>query len=249
MAKDDWQSEAGDDDRDRKPSVLTRLVEKAAVALRADADMETVLKAYQAFDPDAIEKCTVEQARAQPTVADAVRAVLREQGREQDPERLVPGVVAQDLEIPGAAGPMRARLYRPAVEGRLPGVLYLHGGGWVLADLDVYDLSARGLAAQSRAIVLSIDYRRAPEAKFPAAWHDALAAWRWLVLNAASLSVDPDRLAIAGESAGGCLALATAVSLRDLHDDLLPPPRHVLAIYPVAQTGSLATPSYIENAL
>jgi acetyl esterase/lipase len=253
MAKDIWQFEGAVEDqapdRDRKPSVFARFVEKAAVALRADADMEAVLNAFQSLDPDAVEKCTVEEARRQPTAADAVNRVLTEQGRSSDPACLVPDVVAMNMEIPGAAGPMRARMYRPQAEGPLPGLLYLHGGGWGMGDLDASDASARGIASQARAIVVSIDYRRAPEAKFPAAWHDALAGWRWLALNAATMGVDPERLAIAGESAGGCLAVATAIALRDLHDDALPPPRHVVAIYPVAQTGSLATPSYIETAV
>lgn len=251
MAKDWFESDyaVADGETDKKPSVVCRLVGKASAALRADADMEAVLNAFCALDPNAIEKCTVQEARRQPTVADAVRRVLREQGRDADPTVLVPGVTAHDREIPGASGPMRARVFRPTGDGPFPGILYLHGGGWVLADLDVYDASARGLAAAAQAVVVSIDYRRAPEAKFPAAWHDAIAGWRWLALEATAFGVDPERLALAGESAGGCMAVATAMALRDLNDDSLPLPRHVLAIYPVAQTESLSTPSYLENAM
>jgi acetyl esterase/lipase len=252
MAKDRFEPEtaASDDgEPDKKPSVVTRLVGKAAAVLRADADMEAVLDAFCALDPNAIEKCTVEEARRQPTVADAVRRVLQQQGRDPRPAALVPGVTARDGEIPGASGSMRVRIYRPTGDGPFPGILYLHGGGWVLADLDVYDAGARGLAAAAQAVVVSIDYRRAPEARFPAAWHDAIASWRWLALQASTLDVDPERLAVAGESAGGCMAIATAMALRDFNDDSLPVPRHVLSIYPVAQTESLSTPSYLENAM
>ncbi len=124
-------------------------------------------------------------------------------------------------------------------------ILYFHGGGWVIADKEVYDAGARGLAAESNAIVVSVDYRQAPEHKFPAAWDDALAAYRWLTKNASFIGGDPARLALAGESAGGNLAVATAIAARDAG---LAAPRHVLAVYPVAQT-SLNTESYLENAI
>ena len=110
----------------------------------------------------------------------------------------------------------------------------------------MYDAGARGLAKQAGAIVVSVNYRQAPENTFPAAWDDALASYKWLVANAASLGGDPSRLALAGESAGGNLAVATAVAARDAG---LPAPRHILAVYPVAQTSSLHTESYIENAI
>lgn len=90
------------------------------------------------------------------------------------------------------------------------------------------------------------DYRLAPEAKFPAAWDDALAAYRWVAQNAASLNGDPKRLALAGESAGGNLAVSTAIGARDAS---LTPPRAVIAVYPIAQTGNLETPSYVDSAM
>ncbi|MGH8517897.1 MAG: alpha/beta hydrolase, partial [Panacagrimonas sp.] len=166
--------------------------------------------------------------------------------RDTSPEALVPDVTAVDRMIPGAESELRARIYTPAGAGVFPVVVYFHGGGWVIADLDVYDAGARGIAKQARAIVVSVDYRQAPEHKFPAAWDDALAAYRWVAMNCAEFRGDAARLALAGESAGGCLAIATAIAARDLS---LPPPRHIVAIYPVAQTGSLSTPSYIENAM
>jgi acetyl esterase len=94
-------------------------------------------------------------------------------------------------------------------------------------------------------VVVSVDYRRAPEAKFPAAWDDALGAYKWVATNATTLQGDPTKLALAGESAGGNLAVATAVAA---HAAGLTPPRAVLAVYPVTQTGDMSTPSYVDSA-
>lgn len=235
------------EDTDRKPGVVQATLGKLAAKIRADHDMLEVLQAFNSLEPDAIEKCSVEEARRQPTAADAVKAVLRNQNRDTSPQNLVPGVTTRDLTITGATGDLRARIYTPQHAGlNLPVVLYFHGGGWVIADLDVYDAGARGLAAHSQAIVVSVDYRQAPEHRFPAAWDDALAAYRWLIHNAEFIGGDPHRLALAGESAGGNLAMATAIAARDA---ALTPPLHVVTIYPVAQTGSTSTPSYIENAI
>jgi acetyl esterase/lipase len=124
-------------------------------------------------------------------------------------------------------------------------VVYFHGGGWVIADRKVYDGGARGLAKAANAVVVSVDYRQAPENKFPAAWDDALASYRWALANAGTIKGDAKHIALAGESAGGNLALATAIAARDAR---LQAPSHVLAVYPVTQT-SLNTASYIENAV
>lgn len=211
----------------------------------ADNDMQRVLDAYRSLGPQPIQKLTVEQARKQPTPADAVKAVLAEQGKPLDPAKLVPGVTTRDTTIPGVAGPLPVRIYTPQGAGPFPVIVYYHGGGWVLADKEVYDGGARGLAKQADAVVVSVDYRRAPEHRFPAAWDDALAAYKWVAQNAASLNGDPQRLALAGESAGGNLAVSTAVAARKAG---ITQPRHVLTIYPVAQTGNLNTESYRDSA-
>jgi acetyl esterase len=230
---------------DRKPNPIINAVSNAVASLRADDDQLEVAKCFDALEPKAIEKLTPAEARLQPTAADAVKALLAKQGRSSAPEDLVPGVRATSLSVDGATGPLAATLYTPQGTGPFPVVLYVHGGGWVIASKEVYDGGARGLAKAANAIVLSVDYRLAPEHKFPAAWDDALAAYRWLAANAASIGGDPARLALAGESAGGNLAVATAIAARD---GGLPAPRHVLSVYPVAQT-SLNTESYIENAI
>jgi len=120
----------------------------------------------------------------------------------------------RNLSIPGAGGPMRARFYRP-VAGSAGAILYAHGGGWFHCNVDTHDRLMRLLARESGLAVLAIDYRLAPENPFPAALDDTCAAWHWLCANAVSLGVKPDRLAIAGDSAGANIALAAALSLRD----------------------------------
>ncbi|RYY95871.1 MAG: alpha/beta hydrolase [Comamonadaceae bacterium] len=220
-------------------------IAKTTAALRADDDMKTVLDAHAGLKPKAIEKVTPAVARQQPTIADAVDVVLKQQAKSTDPNELVPGVKSVDTTIDGAAGKLPARVFTPAGAGPFPVVVYFHGGGWVIADKQVYDAGARGIAKEANAVVVSVDYRQAPEHKFPAAWDDALASYRWALANAASIQGDPKKIALAGESAGGNLAVATAVAARDAG---LQPPAHVLAVYPVAQT-SLNTESYIENAL
>ncbi|WP_296267998.1 alpha/beta hydrolase [Pseudomonas sp. UBA6562] len=228
----------------QKRSVPELAVSGTKSLLRADADMQTVLNKLASLDGKAIEKTAPPEARQQPTLADAVKGVLTDDKRSTDPQALVPGVTSRDVTIPGAAGNLPATVYTPAGAGPHPVVLYFHGGGWVIADRTVYDAGARGLAKQADAVVVSIDYRRAPEYKFPAAHDDALAAYKWLTTHAQTLQGDPKRLALAGESAGGNLAVATAVAARDAG---LAAPRHILAVYPVAQADT-HTASYEKYA-
>lgn len=235
----------GADDKSADPIPVKTAVAKATGKIRADKDMLSVLEAYASLHPKAIEKTDVATARKNPTIADAVNIVLKQQGKSTNPETLVPGVTSKDISIPGAAGALPATVYTPKGAGPFPVVVYFHGGGWVIADRHVYDGGARGLAKSANAVVVSVDYRQAPENKFPAAWDDALASYRWVLANGASIKGDSKHVALAGESAGGNLALATAIAARDAK---LQAPYHVLAIYPVTQT-SLNTESYIENAV
>jgi acetyl esterase len=116
--------------------------------------------------------------------------------------------------IPGPAGPMAIRIYRPKDPLRA-GLVYFHGGGWVLGSLESADASCRAIANRSRCVVISIDYRLAPETKFPGAVDDAFAAVRWVAQNATDLRIDPERIAVGGASAGGNLAAAAALLARD----------------------------------
>ena len=217
---------------------------KTGTQYKADADMQAVLDALAALGGKPVESLSAPEARQQPTPTDAVMAVLKNKGKDTAPTALVPGVTSVDREIPGAAGNIPARIYTPDGAGPFPVVVYFHGGGWVLANKQVYDGGARGLSKQAQAVVVSVDYRLSPEVKFPAAWDDSLAAYKWAATNAASIKGDPTRLALAGESAGGNLAVSTAIAVRDAG---LTQPMHVLAVYPVGQTGNLNTKSYQDS--
>lgn len=209
-----------------------------------EAEMQAVLDRHAALGPKPIETLTAQEARRQPTPADAVTALLLAQGRDTTPTALVPGVTSVDRTIRGAAGSIPARIYTPEGSGPFPVIVYYHGGGWVIADRNVYDGGARGLSKAANAVVVSIDYRRAPEAKFPAQHDDALAAYRWALANAASIKGDPKRVALAGESAGGNLAVATGVAARQAK---LQMPAAIVAVYPIAQADT-TTASYTTYA-
>ena len=217
---------------------------KTGTAFKADADMQAVLDELALLGGKPLETLSPDEGRQQPTPADAVMSLLKKKGKDTSPAALVPGVTSVDRDIQGATGNIPARIYTPDGAGPFPVVVYFHGGGWVIADKQVYDGGARGLAKQAQAVVVSVDYRRSPEAKFPAAWDDALASYKWVVANAASIKGDPARIALAGESAGGNLAVSTAIAVRDAG---LTAPTHVLAVYPVAQTGNLDTKSYQDS--
>ena len=212
---------------------------------RADKDMLAVLKKLGELGAKPIESRSVEEARTQPTPADAVKAVLKDEGK--DPMALMAAmkVSKKDMTYPTAGGTQPIRIYTPegAGSGPLPVIVYYHGGGWVLADIDTYEASAMALAKKAGAIVASVDYRHAPENKFPAAHEDSFAAYKWVLANAGQFGGDPARLAVAGESAGGNLATNVAIMARDGNMQL---PVHMLIVYPVAGTD-MATPSYIAN--
>jgi acetyl esterase len=150
-----------------------------------------------------------------------------------------PVAEVRELRVPAAVGEVRVRAYRPHDHSGSV-VAYLHGGGWVMGTLDSYDTPLRALANASGAIVAAVDYRLAPEHRFPAALDDSLAAIRWLAAHAAELGGDRDRLAVAGDSAGGNLA---AVAARRLRGEV--PLRAQALIYPVIDS-TLSTPSYRE---
>src|SRR5204863_365155 len=124
----------------------------------------------------------------------------------------------RDLAAEGPRGPIPLRIYRPAgvpASTPLAALVYFHGGGWVIGDLETHDVLCRQLTAESGASVVSVDYRLAPEHKFPAAADDAWAATRWVVANAARLGVDAARLAVGGDSAGGNLAAVVTLLARE----------------------------------
>lgn len=158
-----------------------------------------------------------------------------------------PAAVIRDLAAPGAAGDIPLRLYRPRDAARdaiLPALIYAHGGGWIMGDLAMSDHLCATLVEEAGIAVLAIDYRLAPEAKFPAALDDVLAALAWAVDNAATLGVDPSRLAVGGDSAGGNLAAVAAIHSRDTGRPAL---RAQILIYPVTDARGPSA-SYARNA-
>ncbi|GBD22833.1 Carboxylesterase NlhH [bacterium HR29] len=153
-------------------------------------------------------------------------------------------VSVSDLTLPGPAGLLRAKLFRPQGEGTLPLLVYFHGGGWVIGSPETHAKLCAELAEGAGCLVLSVDYRLAPEHPAPAPLDDCTAAVRWAFANAAALGADASRIAVGGDSAGANLAAAACLRLRDGGGPL---PRFQLLLYGVFQR-KLDSPSMIENA-
>ena len=151
----------------------------------------------------------------------------------------------EERTISGPGGEIPIRIYTPSGDGPFPVLVFFHGGGWVLNDLDTHDSVCRYLTNAASCIVVSVDFRRAPEYKFPAAVEDSYAATQWVATNAASINADPNRVAVGGDSTGGNLAAVVALLARD-HKG--PPLVFQLLIYPVTDYYLPGTPSYEENA-
>lgn len=186
-----------------------------------DPDAQLVLDMMRAAGRPAFE--TLSPAEARQAYA-ASRKVLQ-----PEPE---PVAEVRDASVPGPHGAVPVRLYRPRGSEAgdvLPALVYYHGGGWLLGGLDSHDGVCRRFANAARCRVISVDYRMAPEHKFPAAVDDCAAATRWVVDRAAELGVDPARVAVGGDSAGGNLAAVMALMARD---GSLPPLVFQLLIYP-----------------
>jgi acetyl esterase len=194
-----------------------------------DADVEAMLARLAAVGPPAVSEQTPEEARR------SYLAAPKPQGDQL--------TVVEDRSIPGPAGPMAVRCYATSADPGLGVVVFFHGGGWVLSSIEGHDSLARRLAARSGALVVSVEYRLAPEHPFPAPHEDAWAATVWLAEHAAQFGGDPGRLAVAGDSAGGNLAAGVALRARD--EGL--PLRLQALIYPCLDTD-FDRPSYRDNA-
>ena len=177
--------------------------------------------------------------------ADA-RQFYRERRAVTQPEP-PPIAETRDLQASGPQGPIPLRLYQPlpAAQRKAPPpvLVYYHGGGWVIGDLDTHDTLCRELANGSGCAVVSVDYRLAPEHRFPAAVDDAIAAARWVRREAAALKLDAERIAVGGDSAGGNLAAVVAIAARDAGE---PPFAWQLLIYPATDQHRTA-PSHASN--
>ncbi|ABD07730.1 Esterase/lipase/thioesterase [Rhodopseudomonas palustris HaA2] len=175
---------------------------------KLDPDAAAVYKAFQDAGRPAYEDLTAEEARA---YYDAARLVSN-----PDPRELAS---IQSIAIPGPAGDIPARVYTPKTlrqdNGLAPALVFFHGGGWVIGNLDTHDVVCRAIADEGQLIVISVDYRLAPEHKFPAAVEDAIAATQWVADNARKLGIDPERISVGGDSAGGNLSAVVTIHARD----------------------------------
>jgi len=146
----------------------------------------------------------------------------------------------EDRKIPGPAGPLAIRIYRPEGKAPMPALVYFHGGGFVMGDLESHDALCRKLANGAGCVTIAVDYRLAPENKYPAALEDCFAATRWVAENTAALNLDPRRIAVGGDSAGGNLAAVIAMMARDAKTPRL---AFQLLIYP-SMDATLQTESH-----
>ncbi|NNG23702.1 alpha/beta hydrolase [Massilia sp. ML15P13] len=203
--------------------------------------MQKVLDAHASLKPKPIETLTPAEARKQPTPADAVKKVLTQMGKSTAPE---PGVTMKTMSVPVAGGSIPVHIFTPEGKGPFPVMVYYHGGGFVIADTKVYEASPRALAKMAKAIMVSVDYRQAPEHTFPIAPEDSYAAYLWVTQHAREFNGDPMRVAVGGESAGGNLATVVSMMARDKKAQL---PAHQLLVYPVVN-DDMNNASYKRNA-
>lgn len=199
-----------------------------------DPDAAAVYKAFQEANRPPYESVTPPEAREMYLAA---RFVSNPEPPELQSTR--------ELSIPAPHGSIPARLYTPRTlrkkDGRAPCLVFFHGGGWVIGNLDSHDVVCRKLADEGELLVISVDYRLAPEHRFPAAADDAFAATQWIVANAAQLGIDTTRLTVGGDSAGGNLAAVTALAAREAGLALA----GQVLIYPATDLA-MKTPSHSE---
>jgi acetyl esterase len=196
-----------------------------------DPGLEIVLQQLAANPGPQLHELPVAQARA-----------FFDQMQLPRPEVKIASV--EDRRIPGPAGEIPVRIYRPEGSAPFPALVYFHGGGWVIGSIETHDGSCRDLANRVGCVVVSVEYRLAPESRYPAAAEDCYAATQWVAEHAGALGVDAARIGIGGDSAGGNLAAVVAQMARDRRGPAL---RHQLLIYPVTD-ADFSRPSYRENA-
>jgi acetyl esterase len=194
-------------------------------------EAQQLLAALDAAGLPPFEHMTVPQAR------EAAKGFIDLQG---EPEE----IATENRTVPGPAGEIPVRIYTPAGDGPKPVIVYFHGGGWVIGDLDVCDNPVRRIANRTGAVVVSVDYRLAPEHVYPAAFDDCYAATVWVAEHAAEQGGDPERIATCGDSAGANLAAAVALAARDRQGPRL---AAQLLLYPVTDFN-FTTESYAQNA-
>lgn len=213
------------------------------IAAKPDADMAEVLSVLGGLGGKPIESLEPSEARKQPTPTDAVMKIIKDKKLDVKPHD---GLKVSNSRF-ADMGNLKLRWYVPenaTKESNLPIIVFFRGGGWVIADLEVYDATPSALARKTGAAVVSVDYPMGPENKFPAAHDEAIEAYKYVVKNAQGWGYNAGKIALVGESAGGNLAINTAIAARD---QSLPKPVAIVSVYPVATT-SLDTPSTKEHA-
>ncbi|HTD92221.1 MAG TPA: alpha/beta hydrolase [Chitinophagaceae bacterium] len=203
------------------------------------SEMLAVLEKLKSYDAPPLETLSAGEARKNPTPARAVMDLIKENNMVVAPSAC--DTIGKNIPVNG--GTIHVRIYTPKTGDKFPIIVYYQGGGWVIADLDTYDASARALAEKVNAVVVSVHYRQAPEHKFPTAHMDAFAAYQWVWKNIRELKGD-SLVAVAGESAGGNLAANVSIMARDRKIRV---PIHQLLIYPIA-SDDMNSPSYQEYA-
>ena len=204
-------------------------------------EMQAVIEQLGSYSDKPIETLTPVEARKNHTPTDAVMALIAAH------KIAVPAPKCDTTgkDIPVDGGTIHLRIYTPKVgAGPFPVIVYYHGGGFVIANLDVYNASPQGLSDMTNAVVVSVAYRLAPEHKFPTAHKDAFTAYQWVLNNAASIKGDPKNVAVAGESAGGNLACNVSIMARDAKIMI---PVHQVLVYPIANSD-MNDESYTKHA-
>ncbi|MCZ2147400.1 MAG: alpha/beta hydrolase [Bryobacterales bacterium] len=201
---------------------------------RLDPTLRAWLEAVQALEKPPMCTLTPEEGRAaalemMKTVCAAPEPVAR----------------VEDIRIRGPEAEIPVRVYTPESLAPRPGLVFFHGGGWVLCGLETHDVACRAIARRAGAVVVSVDYRLAPEHRFPAAVNDCYAALEWTAANAGPLDIDGRRISVGGDSAGGNLAAAVALKSRDERGPAI---AGQAMVYPVTNLASFDTPSYEEFA-
>ena len=216
---------------------------------KLDSDIQAVVDQLKKFNAPPIETLDYGNARNTPTYKNAVEEMAANSATTRAMNVAMPAMPEpvgkiEHILIPTREGEVLARVYTPDGDGPFPVLVYFHGGGWVIANLDVYEPSCRALCNAAECVVVSVNYRQAPEAKYPAAVNDAYDATQWVLQNASKINGDANRVAIAGESAGGNLATVACLIAKDNGGQM---PVAQLLIYPVTDMTENNYPSYAEN--
>ena len=204
-------------------------------------EMLVVIEKLISLGGKPIETLTAVEARKQPTPTDAVMAIMQEKNIAMP----APMCDTMGKDIPVTQGTTHVRIYTPKQKtGKLPVIVYYHGGGWVIADINVYNGGAQGLCEQTGAVVVSVEYLKGPEHKFPAAHIVAFDAYKWVLKNADTMQWDKSKIAVAGESAGGNLAANVSMMARD---NKIQMPVYQVLVYPVSN-NDVNSESYVKFA-